>query len=101
MTRMAMRAYADAEVTITTTAQDLLDVGFTQSQIDDADDVHMTAKDGNIYYRYTGGAATSANAHLLNNGNETHIYGTINASQLSLLRNGAADVKVFITLSKY
>lgn len=99
----ALKAFAGVQATVSTVALTLVTFGFTQAQIDQAGMVEISVNTNSIRIRYEGTAPTVSIGNILNstfNGHSPYVYGNDNIQQLQLIRNGASDSEVFITLFK-
>ncbi len=85
--------------TITNTAQSLVDLTFTQSEVDQAD-VALLTPDEDVRYRLDGTAPTSAIGHILKADIDSEIRGNDLLQRLQLIRIGGANVACTITLGK-
>jgi hypothetical protein len=94
-------AFAYNSATISTTAQDVSDVGFTDAQIDRADVAYITVDTQAVRFRYDGSAPTAAEGHQLDAGDKWLLVGNQNIRNLQFIRAGASDGFVAITLESF
>jgi hypothetical protein len=88
------------DATVSSTALSLVDVGFTQAEVDQADRARITVATQAIRYRYDGGAPTASLGHLAAADTSFVIEGNQNIQQLKLIRATGADGAVSVTLEK-
>jgi hypothetical protein len=94
-------AYAYNSATISSTAQDMSDVGFTDAEIERADVAYVTVDTQALRYRYDGGVPTAADGHQLDAGDKWLLVGNQNIRNLQFIRAGASDGFVAITLESF
>lgn len=93
-------ASAFNNATVSSTALSLLDIGFTQAQVDNADRMRLTVETQPLRYRYDGTSPTTSVGHQLVAGSELILLGQQNIAGFEIIAvstNGA----VFITLETY
>ncbi|NIN36645.1 MAG: hypothetical protein GTO60_16740 [Gammaproteobacteria bacterium] len=93
-------AYAFDQHTISDTALGLVDLDFTQAQVDDASRAVISVRSGSINIRYDGTAPTIAIGHTWFTGDTFAIVGRYNTDALQIIRNGASDAVIDVTLEK-
>lgn len=91
-------ALDDDQHTISDTALGLVDLDFTQDQVDATNRVVISVRSGSINLRYTGNAPTVAIGHNFTIGDTFAIEGQNDIARLELIRNGSTDAVVFVTL---
>lgn len=96
----ATRAIASNGATISSTAQDLEDIGFSTSEIDAADYVFITVATASLHFRYDGTAPTTSVGHLLDAGDMWVMSNNENIRNLQFIAV-SGDGYVFITLEGY
>lgn len=62
------------------------------------DFAYLTVEGGGVRYRFDGGTPTTSTGHLVPENTPLTIIGQQRMSQLKLIRNGATDVTVRVTL---
>lgn len=95
----AARAYAVVVATITDTAQNLDDLGFTAAEVALADYAHISVETADIRYYYDGSTPTSSNGHLVAAGNSFVLEGRVNTGRALFIRSGGTSATAQITLS--
>lgn len=93
-------AYAYNSATISSAAQDLSDVGFTDDEIDRADVAYITVDTAALRFRYDGTAPTAADGHQLADGDKWLLVGNQNIRNLQFIAV-ASDGFVAITLESF
>jgi len=98
MTGLVQKTIADAGGTVSTTALALTDApfSFTEAQLYEADEAHISSS-GNLRYRTSGSDPTGSVGH---RSNDFKVYGQ-DIVDLRVIRAGGADRTVFITLRIY
>jgi len=101
MTGLTTRTIADAIGTVSTTALDLTagTFGFTEAQLYEADEAFVDVQGNPVNYRTGTTAPTSTDGHALAAGDTVTIYGQ-DIPALQLIRSGASDATVVVTLRK-
>lgn len=96
----ASRAYSEAFATVDDQGVfTLLDLGFSEDELKDADFVHLTAIDGELYYTYGGQTPTTTMGHIIATGGEKVFQGRANAKVVQLIAK-TGTVNVIVTLSR-
>lgn len=93
-------AYQFANDTVSSTALTLLDIGFTQAEIDRASRARITCATQPVRYRYDGGVPTASVGHYMAVNAETLIIGNPNIAALQFIRATGSDGEVAITLEE-
>jgi roadblock/LC7 domain-containing protein len=89
-------AYTSNQATVSNTAQDLEDIGFSVAEIVAANEMVITVTGAALRYRF-GGTATAANGHIIGNG-DTFVFVNESFGAFSCIRQADTDCDVFITL---
>lgn len=98
ITSASMAFAYNSDIAISTTAKTLIDIGFTTSQIDSAVKIRLTVEAQPVRYRYDGAAPTATEGHPLIATDELIIYGQQNIEQFQIIRSGASDATVRVTM---
>lgn len=91
-------ALAFDQHTISDTALGLVDLDFTQTQVDVTNRVVISIRSGSINLRYDGTVPTVAIGHNFSVGDTLAIEGQTDIALLELIRNGSTDAVVDVTL---
>ena len=104
-TMVHSRGFKSKYVSITTsTAVSLTDLGFTSSEVSDADHFHVQAvANGGLRYWYDGTVPTSSEGFLLFEGESQIFRGSVNGQKVRFIADSGAtgNVEVAITLGKF
>jgi hypothetical protein len=90
-------AFADGGDTVSSSAIDLEDIGFTTAQIDQANRAWISVSGEPVRYRYTGTAPTASVGHYIAADTTIEIAGNSNLRQLQFIAV-SADAAIWITL---
>ena len=90
-------ASAFNNTTVSSTALDLEDVGFTAAQVKAADRMRLTVETNLLRYRYDGSAPTTSVGHQLAAGDVLILEGQQNIESFSIIAV-STDGAVFVTL---
>jgi len=90
-------ASAFNNATVSSTALDLTDIGFTAAQVDAADRMRVTVETQPLRYRYDGGTVTTSVGHQLIAGSVLILEGNQNIANFNIIAV-STDGAVFITL---
>lgn len=88
----------NSDTAISTTAKTLIDVGFAITQIDNTIRMRLTVEGQPVRYRYDGTAPTASEGHPLIATDELIISGQQNIEQFQIIRSGASDATIRVTL---
>lgn len=86
--------------TVSGTALELTDFGFTAAQISAARYAMISPIGGGVNYLYTGDTPTATFGHPIVEKGTVTVRGQTNVANLQIIRNGASDVEVTITLGR-
>lgn len=88
--------------TVSNTALDLAGLsGITAELLDGADRVRLTVNSNALHYRYDGGDPTTAAGHYIGTNGELILDGHANLQALRIIRSGASDATVAVTLERF
>lgn len=93
-------AFAFNQDTVSNTALTLLDIGFTQDEINKASRARITCAAQPIRYCYDGSVPTDTVGHYMAVNSETLIIGNANIEALQFIRATGTDGEVAITLEE-
>lgn len=88
----------NSSIAISTTAQTLIDIGFSAAEVKAADVMRLTVEAQPVRYRYDGTAPTAAEGHPLIAAEVLILTGGENLVNFQIIRSGATDAEVRITL---
>ena len=94
-------AFAFKNATISNTAKSLLDLTFTQAEIDAADVAWVTVVTAPIRLRYDSGTPTASVGHYMDVNTGVPIWGRNNLNNLKFIRASGVDGEVSVTLEKF
>jgi hypothetical protein len=87
--------------TVSNTALSLADIsGLTAALVDGADRVRLTVNSNALHFRYDGGDPTTSAGHQVPTNGTLILDGNHNLKALRLIRSGASDATVAITLER-
>lgn len=92
------RAFAFDQHTISSAALALADLDFTQDQVDETARVVISVRSGEVNIAYDGTTPTTSLGHIFTAGDIFEILGNNDVQNLQLIRNGAVDAVVDVTL---
>ncbi len=90
-------AFADLQATVSSTAETLIDLGFTAQQVQDASVCHVIVNSESIRAWWSGSTPTTSEGALFTVGFKLYEEDIRN---LEIIRNGATDSEVAIVLSR-
>lgn len=98
---MTTSTLTSQQATVSNTAQDLTDFGFTTAQIAGCRRMFITGTGAHLRYFFSGETPTASFGHIFQDGvtyEQDASLGNVNIPKLSIIREASTDVEVTITL---